>query len=115
MTPKIAVWASRHRYPADLHDLLPGVDILHVRGRWQSAEDCYFDALLAAQRQPDVVFFVLPTYMRHRFVEYVQRMNPDALLIRPMLLPGGEQVYSRAWWDGRRVCWEKWEPEGVRG
>jgi len=115
MTPTVAIWLSRHPYPNTLPALLPDHTILHVRGRWRSWEDAWFDGLLAAGCHPDAAFYVLPFGWRKPFVHYVTDMSPRTLLIQPALLGDGRQVYKRTWVsrvDGR-VYWEQWFPEEV--
>lgn len=116
MSQQLAVWLSRHPLPADLCALIPGCQIIHVRGRWQDAEDAYLDALLAAKRVPDVLFFITPRVWRDDFVRHVQRVSPSTLLIRPILTQDGTQRYWVHWFDARhgRVRWQLWEGVRVR-
>lgn len=100
----VAVWLSRHPYPPELLELLPSYDLVHVRGRWQSPEDAYLDALLTANRAPDILFYVAPTDWRDKFVRYVQGMSPRTLLIRLVLSDAGEQLYFQTWYDERGGC-----------
>lgn len=113
--PSLAVWLSRHPFPPELIEWLPGCQILRVRGRWRGPEDAWFAALIAAQRVPDIVFFVAPDAWRHAFIRYAHRVAPDAVLVRPMAYRGGVMCYSRAWYGARRqrVYWEPWMQGGV--
>jgi hypothetical protein len=112
----IAAWLSRHPFPADLPALLPNYTLLHVRGDWRDYRDAYFDSLYAANCHPDAVLFILPMRWRNGFVRYVTEMAPATLLLQPLLLGNGAQVYKQLWLDkpSNRVVWAQWEGEGVR-
>lgn len=117
MTPAIACWASRHPYPTALRTLLPEHTIVHVRNRWKSIDDCYFDCLFAANYHPDVLLFVLPLNWREHFVRYVAQMSPDTLCIQPVAFGNGGIRFKR-WFispvDGR-CYWEPWGDSVMAG
>lgn len=107
----VAVWLTRHPYPAALPGQLGGMKLLHVGERYASADAALWGALHAAGCQPAVIFFILPMRWREAFVRRAQALTPGTALVRCWLTQTGDVIYQRYTLlaDGR-LRWHAWQP-----